>query len=85
MKPEYEQEIGANLERAEKSIQAAKELAASGFYDFAASRVYYAAFYAATAALLDEGLEFSRHSGIIASNISGWLRPASWIRNRARS
>ncbi|MHC4111874.1 MAG: HEPN domain-containing protein [Planctomycetota bacterium] len=67
MKPEYEQEIGANLERAEKSIQAAKELAASGFYDFAASRVYYAAFYAATAALLHEGLEFSRHSGVIAS------------------
>ena len=67
MKPEYEQEIGANLERAEKSIQAAKELAASGFYDFAASRVYYAAFYAATAALLDEGLEFTKHSGVIAS------------------
>jgi uncharacterized protein (UPF0332 family) len=67
VKPEYEQEIGANLERAEKSIQAAKELAASGFYDFAASRVYYAAFYAATAALLNEGMEFTRHSGVIAS------------------
>lgn len=67
MKPEYEQEIAANLERAEKSIQAAKELAASGFYDFAASRAYYAAFYAATAVLLNEGLEFSRHSGVIAS------------------
>lgn len=67
MKPEYEQEIAANLERAEKSIQAAKELAASGFYDFAASRAYYAAFYAATAVLLDEGLEFSKHSAVIAS------------------
>ena len=67
MKPEYEQEIAANLERAEKSIQAATELAASGFYDFAASRAYYAAFYAATAVLLDEGLEFSKHSGVIAS------------------
>ena len=67
MKPEYEQEIAANLERAEKSIQAAKELATSGFYDFAASRSYYAAFYAASAALLDEGLEFSKHSGVIAS------------------
>jgi len=67
VKPEYEQEIAANLERAEKSIQAAKELAASGFDDFAASRVYYAAFYAATAALLNEGLEFSKHSGVIAS------------------
>jgi len=67
VRPEYEQEIAANLERAEKSIQAAKELATSGFYDFAASRSYYAAFYAATAALLDEGLEFSKHSGVIAS------------------
>jgi uncharacterized protein (UPF0332 family) len=67
VKPEYQQEIAANLERAEKSIQAAKELAASGFDDFAASRAYYAAFYAATAALLNEGMEFSRHSGVIAS------------------
>lgn len=67
MKPEYEQEIAANLEPAEKSIQAAKELATSGFYDFAASRSYYAAFYAPTAVLLDEGLEFSKHSGVIAS------------------
>jgi uncharacterized protein (UPF0332 family) len=63
----YEQEIKANLERAEQSIQAAKEMAAGGFYDFAASRAYYAAFYGSTAALLKEGLEFSKHSGVIAS------------------
>ena len=31
-----------------------------------ASRAYYAAFYAATAALLCEELEFSKHSGVIA-------------------
>ncbi len=67
MKPAYDREIAANLERAQQSIQAAKELATSGFYDFAASRSYYAAFYAATVALLDEGLEFSKHSGVIAS------------------
>jgi uncharacterized protein (UPF0332 family) len=67
MKPAYEREIAANLERAEQSIQAARELTTSGFYDFAASRSYYAAFYAATAALLNEGLEFSKHSGVIAS------------------
>jgi len=67
VKTKYEQEIAANLERAEQSIQAAKEMAASGFYDFAASRAYYAAFYAATAALLNEDLEFSKHSGVIAS------------------
>jgi uncharacterized protein (UPF0332 family) len=62
----YEQEIIANLERAEQSIQAAKEVLGSGFFDFAASRAYYSAFYAATAALLAEGLESSKHSGVIA-------------------
>lgn len=67
MKPKYEQEIAANLERAEMSIKAAKDLAEGGFYDFVASRAYYTAFYAATAALLNEGLEFSKHSGVIAS------------------
>jgi len=65
--PKHEREITANLERAQQSIEAAKELAASGFYDFVASRAYYAAFYAATAALLGEGLEFSKHSGVISS------------------
>ena len=67
MRPEHEQEIVANIERAEQSIGAAKELAASGFHDFAASRAYYAAFYASTAALLNEGIESSKHSGVIAS------------------
>jgi len=67
MRTEYEQEIAANVERAEQSIQAAKDLAVKGYYDFAASRAYYAAFYGATAVLLNEGLDFSKHSGVIAS------------------
>jgi len=67
MTPEHEQEIAANLERADQSIQAAKDLAIKGYYDFAASRAYYAAFYGATAVLLNEGLDFGKHSGVIAS------------------
>jgi uncharacterized protein (UPF0332 family) len=39
---ESRNEIGANLERAEQSIQAARDLAAKGYHDFAASRAYYA-------------------------------------------
>jgi uncharacterized protein (UPF0332 family) len=66
MRRKYEGEIAANLERAEASIQAAKSLAEGGYYDFVASRAYYAAFYAATAALLCEELGFSKHSGVIA-------------------
>lgn len=67
MTPGHAQEIAANLERAEQSIQAAKDLAIKGYYDFAASRAYYAAFYAAIAVLLNEGLDFSKHSGVLAS------------------
>jgi uncharacterized protein (UPF0332 family) len=61
------EEIAANLERADQSIAAARQLVAGGYYDFAASRAYYAAFYAATAVLLDEGWESNKHSGVIAS------------------
>ncbi|MDP3047497.1 MAG: HEPN domain-containing protein [Chloroflexota bacterium] len=60
-------EIAANIARAEQSIGAARQLAAAGYTDFAASRAYYAAFYAATAALMPEGLETSKHSAVIAS------------------
>jgi uncharacterized protein (UPF0332 family) len=67
MTSDRELEIAANLERAEQSIQAARDLAGKGYYDFAASRAYYAAFYGATAILLNEGLDFSKHSGVIAS------------------
>ncbi len=67
MTPERKREIVANLERAEQSLQAAKDLAAGDYHDFAASRAYYAAFYSATAVLLNEGLDFSKHSGVIAS------------------
>ena len=67
MRRKYETEIEANLERAEASIQAAKDLATGGYYDFVASRAYYAAFYAATALLLCEEMEFSKHSGVIGN------------------
>lgn len=60
-------EIVANMERAEESILAAQELAESGYFDFVASRTYYAVFYAATALLLSTGREFSKHSGVIAN------------------
>jgi uncharacterized protein (UPF0332 family) len=60
-------EIAAHIERAGQSIQAARQLTSNGFHDFAASRAYYAAFYASSAALLHEGLEFGKHSAVIAS------------------
>ena len=67
MNSKFAEEIKANLDRAENSIEAAKALTLNGHYDFAAARAYYAAFYAATSVLLSEELEFGKHSGVIAA------------------
>lgn len=66
MTHKYADEIKANLERARQAVQAAQELVESGYTDFAASRAYYAAFYAATALLLSEELSFGKHSAVLS-------------------
>lgn len=68
-------EVVAYWERAEQSLEAARDLAAGGYYDIAASRAYYAAFYAATAVLLCEGLAFRKHSGVIAAVHQHLVKP----------
>jgi uncharacterized protein (UPF0332 family) len=60
-------EINANLQRAETSIKAAKDMIEKEYYDIAASRAYYAAFYAASALLLKENIDTNKHSSVIAS------------------
>ena len=64
---DHSKEIGENLERAQTSINAAKDMIEKEYYDIAASRAYYAAFYAASALLLKEGIDTNKHSGVIAS------------------
>lgn len=59
-------EIASNLERAETNLHAARDLLDKGYYDIAASRAYYAAFYASSALLLKENLDTSKHGGVIA-------------------
>jgi len=63
---EYDSEVSSNLERAETNLQVARELLDRAYYDVSASRAYYAAFYAASALLLHEGIDTSKHSGVIA-------------------
>jgi uncharacterized protein (UPF0332 family) len=63
---DYSSEISSNLERAETNLQVARELLDKEYFDVSASRAYYAAFYAASALLLNEGLDTGKHSGVIA-------------------
>jgi len=60
-------EQAALLKKARESLNAAGILAGQSYWDFAASRAYYAMFYVAEAFLLGEGLTFSKHSGVIAA------------------
>ncbi len=57
----------ALLQKAQSSINAAKLLESEEFFDFAVSRAYYAMFYVAEAILLEDSLNFSKHSAVIAA------------------
>jgi uncharacterized protein (UPF0332 family) len=63
---DYSNEIFSNLERAETNLNAAKDLLNKEYYDIAASRAYYAAFYSASALLLSKEIDTNKHSGVIA-------------------
>jgi uncharacterized protein (UPF0332 family) len=55
------------MTRAERSLSAARLLIDNGYFTEAASRAYYAAFYAATALLHSEGVTVSKHAAVIAT------------------
>jgi len=52
------------LEKAERSILAARHLEENGDIEFAISRAYYAMFYTVEALLNEKGLRFSKHGGV---------------------
>jgi uncharacterized protein (UPF0332 family) len=67
-------EVAELWQRALDSLDASDKLLSGGYADFAASRAYYAAFYAASALLLSAGKRFSRHSGVIAHIHKGYVK-----------
>ena len=62
MKPETQ----SLIRKAYESLQAAELLQREGYLNFAASRAYYAMFYAALALLATIGEETSKHGGVMA-------------------
>lgn len=59
--------IGQLVSKSRRSLAAADALTARGDHDFAVSRAYYAMFYLAEAALLAQGLSYSKHSAVIGA------------------
>ena len=67
MKRDFAEEVTVHMERARQAIEAAETLCAAGLFDDAASRAYYAAFHAASAALMERGLTFKKHGALIGA------------------
>lgn len=69
-------------EKAERSLASAEHEYNMGAYDFAVSRIYYCAFYAVSAWLVEQGKTFKKHSGVRAAFhrdvISEGLVPKEW-------
>jgi len=61
------QRIGRYLARARRVLRTGHLALEDGDYITAVNRAYYAIFYAANALLATEGLERSKHSGVIAA------------------
>ena len=55
------------IEKAGRYLRSAEVLIQDADYDSAISRVYYAMFYAAQAALLKKGMTFSSHKAVISA------------------
>ncbi len=70
-----EKELQSLVERARRSLRSARNILDDGDHDFAMSRAYYAMFYAATAALLFQGITRSKHSGVIAAFSQHLVKP----------
>lgn len=57
--------ISYRIEKAYNSLKEAKAITQLGFWGLVGNRLYYAAFYMASALLLDKGLIAKTHSGVI--------------------
>ena len=73
-----QKELRSLMDRARRSLRSARNILDDGDHDFAMSRAYYAMFYAATAALLSQGIKRAKHSGVIAAFGQRLVKPGKF-------
>ena len=78
-------ETDALLAKARRSLDNARRSLEAGDADFAASRAYYAMFYAAEAILLSRGLVFSKHAAVIAEFTREFVRSGEFATEYGRA
>ena len=57
--------VSYRLERARQTLKEAVDIGRLGYWNLAANRLYYAAYYASAALLIHNGIEASSHKGIV--------------------
>ena len=57
--------VSYRLERARQTLKEAEDIGRLGYWNLAANRLYYAAYYASAALLIHSGIEASSHKGIV--------------------
>jgi uncharacterized protein (UPF0332 family) len=60
------EEVKKHLEKAERSLEVARDLLTKEYFEDACSKAYYAMFYAAQALLKRHGIQMKKHSAVIA-------------------
>ena len=63
------------LQKAHESIDAAQDEMGAGRLSFSVNRIYYACFYVVSAFLLEQRLQFRKHSGVRASFHKHLVKP----------
>jgi uncharacterized protein (UPF0332 family) len=76
-------ETDALMDKARRSLANARRSVEAGDADFAASRAYYAMFYAAEALFLARGRTFSKHAALIAEFNREFVRGGDFAREHA--
>lgn len=82
--PELQALIVYRLERAAETLAEARLMEREGHWNACANRLYYAAFYAVTALLLQDGHTASKHSGIKAMFNQHYVKPGIVTRENGR-
>ncbi len=75
----------AEWQRALASLDAARVLQETGYPDFAASRAYYAAFYAASAVLLARGSDVTKHTAVLSAIHRDFVHRGELAREQGRA
>jgi uncharacterized protein (UPF0332 family) len=77
-------EIQELVKRAQRYIKSAEMLLEDKDYESCVSRIYYAMFYCAEAALLTKNLSFSSHKGVISAFGEYFVKPGVFIREMGK-